>query len=128
MCQSGLASLVIFFCDFREDQKKVFRGLLSSVIVQLCRQSDSYGAILSDFYNKHENGSQDPSEGELIRCVQNLLELPRQAPVYLIIDALDECQNTSAMLSPREKALAFVIQLMESEGSNMRICISSRPR
>jgi hypothetical protein len=127
MCKSGLASLAIFFCDFKEDQKKDFRGLLSSMLVQLCRQSDFYCTILSDLYKRHQDGSQDPSEGELIRCLQKLLELPGQAPVYLIIDALDECPSTSTMPSPREKVLAFVVQLMESQHTNIRICITSRP-
>jgi hypothetical protein len=51
MRKSGLA----FYCDFREGQKKNLRGLLSSVLVQLCRQSNSYAAILSEFYSEHEN-------------------------------------------------------------------------
>jgi hypothetical protein len=123
----GLHLLAIFFCDFREDQKKDLRGLLSSTLLQLCRQSEPYCAILSDFYEKHDDGSQYPSEPELIRCLQNLLELPGQAPVYLIIDAIDECPNTSAMPSPREKVLELVVQLMESQVTKMRICVTSRP-
>jgi hypothetical protein len=42
MRKAGLASLAFFYCDFREDQKKDLRGLLSSLLVQLCHQSDSY--------------------------------------------------------------------------------------
>jgi hypothetical protein len=56
-----------------------------------------------------------------------LLELSGQAPVYLIIDALDECPSTSAMPSPREQVLKLVIQLIESRITNLRICITSRP-
>ena len=39
---SGRASLAFFYCDFREGQKKDVRGLLSSLLVQLCGQSDAY--------------------------------------------------------------------------------------
>jgi len=49
MRKFGLASLAFFYCDFREEQKKDFRGLLSSLLVQLCHQSDSYCDILSYF-------------------------------------------------------------------------------
>src|SRR5712691_2544506 len=42
ICVSGQASLAFFYCDFREDQKKDGRGLLSSLLVQLCGQSDAY--------------------------------------------------------------------------------------
>jgi hypothetical protein len=127
MRKSGLASLAIFYCDFREDQKKDVRGLLASILVQLCRQSDSYCEIISNFYSKHEDDSQHVSDGELVQCLQTLLEVPGQAPVYLIIDALDECPNTSAMPSPREKVLTLMVQLMKSRLNNLRICITSRP-
>ena len=41
MRRSGLASLAMFYYDFREDEKKDLRGLLSSILFQLCDQSDS---------------------------------------------------------------------------------------
>jgi hypothetical protein len=56
MRRSGLASLVMFYYDFREDQKKDLRGLLSSVLFQLCDQSDSYHGILSTFFSAHGGG------------------------------------------------------------------------
>jgi len=127
MRKSGLASLAMFYHDFREEQKKDFRGLLSSVLVQLCRQSDFYCAILSKFHSEHENGFQDPSDDALVRCLKDMLEIPGQAPVYLIIDAVDECPDTAAMPSPREKVLTLVGQLIESQLTNLRLCVTSRP-
>jgi hypothetical protein len=127
MRRSGLASLAIYYYDFREDRKKDLRGLLSSILFQLCDQSDSYYDILSGFYSTHRNGAQSPSDDELSRCLKDLLRAPGQAPVYLIIDALDECPTTSAMPSPREELLKLVGQLTESRLTNMRICVTSRP-
>ena len=40
--KAGRASLAFFYCDFREDQKKDLRGLLTSLLVQLGEQSDAY--------------------------------------------------------------------------------------
>ena len=127
MRKSGLATLAFYYCDFREDHKKDRRGLLASVLVQLCHQSDSYCGILSDFYLKHARGSQRPSDDALARCLQDLIKMPGQAPVYLIVDALDECPNTCDMPSPREKVLMLVKQLVESDLPNLHICITSRP-
>ena len=31
-------------------------------------------------------------------CLEDLLDIPAQAPVYLIVDALDECPKTCAYL------------------------------
>ena len=127
MRKSGLASLACFYCDFREDEKRDLRGLLSSVLVQLCHQSDSYCQILSRFYSEHANGTKDPSDDELERCFRDILMVPGHAPVYLIVDGLDECSNTSAMPSPREKVLIHLKDLMDSQLPNLRICVTSRP-
>jgi len=127
MRKSGLASLAIYYHDFREDQKKDLRGLLTSVLFQLCDQSDSYHDILSTFYSKHRHGAQNPSDDDLFRCFKDLLEVPGQAPVYLIIDALDECSNTSAIPSHRTEVLNLVEQLVQLQRANLRLCVTSRP-
>jgi hypothetical protein len=126
MCKSGLASLAMFYHDFREDKKKDLSGLLSSVLFQLCDQSDSYYDILSTFYSAHRNGAQSPSDDDLVRCLKNLLSLPGQAVVYLIVDALDECPDTSALSSPRRKLLRLLEDLIDSQLPNLRICVTSR--
>ena len=56
----------MFYYDFREDEKKDLRGLLSSILFQLCDQADSYYIILSAFYLAHRNGARSPSNDELI--------------------------------------------------------------
>ena len=127
MRKSGLASLAMFYCDFREDQKKGLRGLLSSVLVQLCRQSDAYSNILSKLYSEHEDGSEDPSADRLVRCLKDVLEVPGQAPSFLIVDALDECPNTPALSSPREKVLSLLEELIDAQLPDLRICVTSRP-
>ena len=126
MRKSGLASIAMFYYDFREVQKKDLRGLLSSVLFQLCDQSDSYYDILSTFYSTHRRGAQSPSDDELIQCLKALLNLPGQAPVYLIIDALDECSNISGLSSPRAEVLILLEDLINSHVSNLRICVTSR--
>jgi len=127
MRKFGLASLAFFYCDFREDQKKEPRGLLSSLLVQLCHQSDSYCDVLSNLYLEHNNGSRQPSDNTLLNCLEEILKLPRHPPVYLIMDALDECPITSSMWSPRDKVLTLVKKLIDSQIPNLRICVTSRP-
>jgi len=126
MRKLGLASLAVFYCDFREDQKKELRGLLSSLLVQLCHQSDSYSDVVSKLYLEHSNGSRQPSNNALVKCLQEILKLPEQAPVYLVIDAVDECPFTSSV-SSRDKVLKLVEELVDSQVPNFRICVTSRP-
>ena len=127
MMKLGLASLAFFYCDFREDRKSNLCGLLSSVLVQLCHQSDAYCQILSQSYSEHVNGSQSPSDDALVQILKDILEVRGQAPIYLIVDGLDECSNTSAMPSPREKILELFEDLIDSPLPSLRICITSRP-
>ena len=127
MRSSGLATMAFFYCDFREDQKKDRRGLLSSLLIQLCDQSDVYCAILSYFYSAHDSGSKYASDSELVRCLTDMIRLPSQARVYIIIDAVDECPTTTGMPSPREAVLELVKELVGLRVPNLRICATSRP-
>jgi hypothetical protein len=125
--RSGLASLAFFYCDFRGDQKKDRRGLLSSLLVQLGRQSNAYSTVLSDLYVTHDRGSQHASDSELQGCLKNMLNLPGQAIVHVVIDALDECPVTTGLPSPREKVLQLVEELVNLRLPYLRICVTSRP-
>ena len=127
MRKHGLASLAFFYHDFREDQKRDLRGLLSSVLFQFCDQSDSYYDILSKFYSTHRSGVENPSDDALVRCLEDILKLPGQAPIFLIVDALDECPDISPIPSHREKALKLVERLIQSNIPNLHICVTSRP-
>jgi len=127
MRKTGLASLAFFYCDFRDNQKKHLRGLLSSLLVQLCGHSDAYYGVLSDFYSSYNNGGQQASEGELYECLKEALELPDQPTVYIVIDALDECPAMTGLPSPREEVLELVKDLVELQIPTLRLCVTSRP-
>ena len=119
--------MAYFYFDFRDIHKQNRRDLLPSLITQLSNQSHRHCDILNRLYLKHENGEQKPSEDELIQCLKDILTLPDQQPVYLIIDALDECPDTSGMPSPREQLLDLIIELIELSSPNLRLCVTSRP-
>jgi len=127
MRKCGLASMAFYYHDFREDQKRDLRGLLSSVVLQFCHQSGSYYDILSNFYSTHCYGTQTPSDDELVSCLEDILKLPGQAPIFLILDALDECSNTSPIPSHREKTLVLLEKLIDWQLPHLRICVTSRP-
>ena len=127
MRTTGLASLAFFYCDFRDDQKKLLHGLISSLLVQLCGQSDAYYRVLSNFYESHDNGEQQACDTELFQCLKQVLELQGQSTVYIVIDALDECPAMTGLPSPREEVLELVKVLVELQIPTLRLCITSRP-
>jgi hypothetical protein len=122
-----LASVAYFYFDFRDISKQNRRNLLPSLVTQLSDQSHRHCDILNGLYLKHDSGAQQPSEDELIQCLKDMLTLPDQQPVYLIIDALDECPDTSGLPSPREQVLDVLKVLVELSSPNLRLCVTSRP-
>ena len=129
MRKAGLASLAFFYCDFRKEEKTGLRGLLSSLLAQLCHQSDPYCDVLSKFYSEHAKGLRRPSDDSLGGCLKDLLNLPGLAPVYIIVDALDECPNasTTSVRSFRAEVLNLLKEVIDSRFPNLRICVTSRP-
>ena len=63
----------------------------------------------------------------MITCLNEMFALPDQGPVYIILDALDECPNTSGIPSPREEVLDFLKDLIGLQLPNLHICATSRP-
>ncbi len=62
-----------------------------------------------------------------MRRLKDMLTFPDQGPVYLILDALDECPNTSGVPSFREQVLDLVKDLVDLQLRSLRICVTSRP-
>ena len=126
-CDSGLALLGYYYFDFRDTTKQDIRGLLASLLAQLCAKSDSCYDILSELYSKNDAGSQQPNNHSLTECLKKMIQLPRQPVIYIIVDALDECPNSGFPNTAREKVLDLFEDLLESNLPNLRICVTSRP-
>jgi hypothetical protein len=55
------------------------------------------------------------------------LGLEGQGPIYIIIDALDECPDVSGTPSAREEVLDLVDDLVKLNLPNVHLCVASRP-
>ena len=121
------ALVTYYYFDFKDVAKRNVRGLIASILLQLVDDSDRCWDTLHQLYKSYRLGSDQPSDAALINCLGRMIDLPGQAPIYLVIDALDECPNTTGTPSPREKVLNFVQDLLQSHRSNIFLCITSRP-
>ena len=102
--ETGSAIITYFYCDFRDEDKQNCRNLVLSIISQLCSQSDICCDTLSRVYLAHDKGTRKPSDETLTRCLTELVSLPIQVPIYIIVDALDECPNESGLPTPRRRS------------------------
>jgi hypothetical protein len=128
MHRARLASIAYFYFDFKDIHKQTHRDAISSLLFQLSDQSDDCRNILHRLYSVHNSGAQMPSDGILAGCLKDMLSPPSrlsEAPMYIIMDAIDECPNTSATPSPREEILDLIEGLI-GLSPNLRLCVTSR--
>ena len=125
MARRGAESSIVayFYCNFRDEDKQNYRNLVLSIISQLCAQSNLCSDIIPRINLKHDEGAQGHSDETLTKCLTEMVSLPIQGPIYLILDALDECPNNSGLPTPREE----VLDLVSLHLPNLHVCVTSRP-
>ena len=119
--------MAYFYFDFRDANKQRLHDLVHSILTQLSASSGPRCEILSNLYSAHDQGKKQPSDSILAKCLKKMLTLPDQRPTYLIIDALDESPNAPGILSPRERVLQLLEELINLSLPNLHICVTSRP-
>ena len=119
--------MAYFYFDFRDTDKQNLQYLLPSLLTQLSARSDSCYDILSRAYEAHDDGAHKPSNSTMITCLKEMLALPGQGPIYIILDALDECPNTSGIPSARKQVLDLLKDLVGLQLSDLHIRVTSRP-
>ena len=118
--------MAYFYFDFRNTNKQSLHDLLPSLLTQLSARSSLGCDILYELYSDQDDGKEQPSDSALAKCLKDMLTLPDQPPIYLIIDALDESPNTSGIPSARERVLQLLKELVDLRLPNLHICVTSR--
>ena len=127
MHAAELATMAYYYFDFRDVKKQDSYGLLSSLVFQLCTESDSRFNLLSRLYSDHGRGIEKPDIDALKKCMTDMLNLPDQSPTYIVVDAVDECPNLSGTPSAREEVLGLIEELVNLKLQNIHLCVASRP-
>ena len=127
ICEAGSAILAYFYFDFRDLDKQTCHHLLLSLVSQLSTRSSPCCDILHRVYETHENGTRQPSDDTLKECLIEMLRLPEQGPIFIVLNALDECPDSSGLPSPRDEVLQLVQELVELRLEELHICTTSRP-
>jgi hypothetical protein len=119
--------MAYYYFDFRDVKKQDRYGLLSSLLSQLSAESDSCYEVLSQLYADNAGGTRKPTRSALSKCLKDMLSLPGQGQIFLIVDALDECPNSSGTPSAREEVLDLIEEIVDLELPNVHLCVTSRP-
>jgi len=127
MCEAGNASMIYFYFDFQDANKQDLDDLVCSLLTQLSARSDPRCDVLSQLYDSHDRGTKQPSDDLLTRCLKQMLSIIDQGQIYIIVDALDECPDSSGIPSPCKRVLLLVKELIGLNLPNLHICVTSRP-
>ena len=127
VCEAGSAIMAYFYFDFKDLRKQTCRDLLLSLVSQLSTRSSLCCAILHRVYEAHDDGTRQPSDDTLKECLYRILTLAGKCPIFIVLDALDECPVSSGLPPPRSEVLQFVKELVNLHLPGLYICATSRP-
>ncbi|KAI8166427.1 Vegetative incompatibility protein HET-E-1 [Colletotrichum sp. SAR 10_70] len=93
---SNTVATGFFFCDYKNETTQRLVSILGALAHQLAKQNEQAYVMLEEYYcelhpEKGLSGSPDPDD--LMKVILTMAQLFDQ--VYLIIDGLDECQDTT---------------------------------
>jgi hypothetical protein len=83
-------SIAYIYCNFRRKDEQKIDDLLASLLKQLAQSQSSLPGGMKDLYDRHIKKQTRPSLDEISGALQSVAGLCSR--VFIIIDALDECQ------------------------------------
>ena len=126
-CEAGSAIMAYFYFDSKDLNKQTSHDVLRSLISQLSTRSSPCSDIIYHIYKTHEDGARQPTDGTLKECLKEMLRLLGQGPIFIILDALDECPESPGIPSPRNEVLQLVKELVDLHLQGLHICVTSQP-
>jgi hypothetical protein len=112
--------IAYIYCNFRRQEEQKLESLLASILKQLAQEQPSIPGSIKDLHDRHEKNRTRPSTDEISRALHSVAT--NFSRVFLIVDALDECQMTDGC---RLKLLSEMFSLRVKTGANL--FATSRP-
>jgi hypothetical protein len=112
--------LAYFYFYYGEADRQSLRGMLSSIISQLEEQLLNNPSPLLMLYHKTGSGAHEPSIQALTTCLESLIIALSAHPIFIVLDALDEC-------SELKKLVPILRNLLQSAESCVHVFVTSRP-
>ncbi|KAK2781391.1 hypothetical protein FQN53_000582 [Emmonsiellopsis sp. PD_33] len=116
-CYRQIPRIAFFYFSFGDKSKQSPGLFLSSLLKQLSAQAPETPQVLIDLYSRHNNGQQSPSIKDLMQTLREVINDAGQT--YIIVDALDECDEW-------EKLLEVIEQVYQWNIGNLHLLVTSR--
>ena len=109
------SAVIFFYFDFNDIGKRRNEKMIRSLISQLSKYCAK--SLIQDLYASCLNGGRQPTEELLLNTLRQMIVTLRDT--YIILDALDECDNQSDLLKSLE-------QIMSWKDVNLHTIVTSR--
>jgi NACHT domain len=121
--QSDNTTCAYFFFDSRDAQASLhsYDGLLRSITYQLCVHLDTLPGILVTGYKNCGSGTTLPSRDVVQQICSSVLQHLPEKETFIIIDALDECNEIS-------QVAGWLKRLLTAGGGRLHVLITSRDK
>ena len=114
---NGSVGIACIFCDHKETSTQTNVNLLASVWRQLVEGRDDVSDKARALYRNKLTKETRPNQRDILELLRD--ELQSYSAVYIIVDALDECEDDSS----RE----ILIRQFQALQSTARLMVTSRP-
>ncbi|KAJ7178133.1 ankyrin repeat-containing domain protein [Mycena filopes] len=111
---------IYFYFDTNNPDQNTVTHLLSSLVSQLSIQAHLPDEKLKTLWKSYNNGQQLPTTASLTSDALLPLLAECKKPVYIVLDALDEC-------SDHLKLLKLITQIVDQKLDNVHLLVTSRP-
>ncbi|KAJ5765777.1 hypothetical protein N7520_005336 [Penicillium odoratum] len=108
------------YCNFRQTQQQNREDLVSSLVKQLSQSWSSLPGTVTNLHSQHKERKTRPSFHEICSSLSSVAALYSQ--IFIIVDALDECQVSDGCLS---SLLSEIFTLQSKAATNL--LATSRP-
>ena len=87
--------IAYIYCNYQRQHEQAIDDLLASLLKQLAQCQPSLPAAVRDLYSQHKTKRTRPSTKELSSTLQTMADASKFSRLYIIVDALDECQASN---------------------------------
>ena len=109
------SAVLFFYFDFNAREKQRHENMIRSLICQLFKQSEN--SMLQDLYSSCLDGVRQPTWEVLLNTLHQMMT--SLVDTYIILDALDECDD-------RHELLSNIEQIVSWEDVNLHVLVTSR--
>ena len=106
--------IAYIYCNFRRKDEQTINDLLKSLLRQLAQNQSSLPVSVQGLYDRHKKNQTRPSFEDISGALRSVAAM--YSKVFIIVDALDECQVTE---SSRSMLLSEIFNLQQKGKVNI---------